>query len=52
MNEPQVFYLLLGKCPPFEIKMGHMPHRLRPMPPPPLRKILWAPWPPFLNRGH
>ena len=25
-------------APPFEIIMGHMPHRLRPMPPPPSEK--------------
>ena len=40
MNESQVFYLFLGKCPPFKIIMGHMPHRLRPMPPPPLIHII------------
>ena len=53
MNDPLVFYLLLGKCPPFEIIMGHMPHRLRPMPPPPPENIMGhlAPFFQFINRA-
>ena len=53
MNDPHVFYLLLGKCPPFELIMGHMPNRLRPMAPPPSEKYHGplGPFFQFINRA-
>ena len=47
MNEPFSVLFVVGKMPPFGIIMGHMPHRLRPMPPP-YEKISWAPYLPIL----